>query len=83
MLRDRIKNFVPHTPQEAADQELVLYCLSRGDELLTRENPVCHFTASAWVVNPGRDKVLMAYHNIYHSWSWLGGHADEIGRAHV
>ena len=30
MLRDRIKNFVPHTPQEAADQELVLYCLSRG-----------------------------------------------------
>lgn len=31
---------------------------------------------SAWVVNRERDKVLMLYHNIYHSWSWLGGHAD-------
>ena len=29
-------------------------------------------TASAWVVNPGRTKVLMVYHNIYKSWSWLG-----------
>ncbi len=29
-------------------------------------------TASAWVVNKDRSKVLMVYHNIYHSWSWLG-----------
>ena len=33
-------------------------------------------TASAWVVSPDRSLVLMAYHNIYQSWSWLGGHAD-------
>lgn len=33
-------------------------------------------TASAWVVNRERTKVLMVYHNIYNSWSWLGGHAD-------
>ena len=33
-------------------------------------------TASAWVVNKDRSKVLMVYHNIYNSWSWLGGHAD-------
>ena len=33
-------------------------------------------TASAWVVNPARDKVLMVYHRIYDSWSWTGGHAD-------
>lgn len=33
-------------------------------------------TASAWVVNPDRSRVLMVYHNIYDSWSWLGGHAD-------
>ena len=37
---------------------------------------MAHFTASAWVVNQTRTRVLMAYHNIYHSWSWLGGHAD-------
>ena len=33
-------------------------------------------TASAWTVNKARDKALMVYHNIYQSWSWLGGHAD-------
>ena len=33
-------------------------------------------TASAWVVSPDRTQVLMAYHNLYDSWSWLGGHAD-------
>ena len=33
-------------------------------------------TASAWVVSPDRQKVLMAYHNLYDSWAWLGGHAD-------
>lgn len=29
-----------------------------------------------WVVNKDRSKVLMVYHNIYDSWSWVGGHAD-------
>ena len=33
-------------------------------------------TASAWVVNPQRSKVLMVYHRLYDSWSWAGGHAD-------
>ena len=33
-------------------------------------------TASAWTVNEEMDRVLMIYHNIYNSWSWLGGHAD-------
>ena len=33
-------------------------------------------TASGWVVNCGRDKVMMVYHNLYDSWSWMGGHAD-------
>lgn len=37
---------------------------------------MAHITASAWVVNRDRRKVLLVYHNIYNSWSWLGGHAD-------
>ena len=45
-------------------------------DIFTRQNETAHFTASAWVVNPARDRVLMIYHNIYKSWSWTGGHAD-------
>jgi len=29
-----------------------------------------------WTINQNRTKVLMAYHNIYDSWAWIGGHAD-------
>ena len=40
------------------------------------DNAAGHLTASAWVVSPDLTQVLMAYHNLYDSWSWLGGHAD-------
>ena len=55
---------------------MLLRLLSGVEDVYSRENLTAHMTASAWVVNENRDKVLMAYHNIYHSWSWLGGHAD-------
>ena len=41
-----------------------------------RDNELVHITASAWIVNTERTRVLMAYHNIMQSWAWLGGHAD-------
>ena len=44
--------------------------------LLTRDNTFAHFTASGFVVNPKKDKVLMVYHNIYRDWCWTGGHVD-------
>ena len=66
---------MPWNEQEAADQKELLRQLLQKDIFL-RENRAAHMTASAWVVNRTRDKVLMVYHNIYHSWSWLGGHAD-------
>ena len=50
--------------------------LGQGSDLFTRDNRAAHFTASAWVVSPDRKYVLMAYHNLYNSWAWLGGHAD-------
>ena len=47
-----------------------------GEALYPRDNAAGHLTASAWVVSPDLTQVLMAYHNLYDSWSWLGGHAD-------
>ncbi|MGI5889065.1 MAG: NUDIX hydrolase [Oscillospiraceae bacterium] len=68
--------FQPLCRQEEVDREVMLTCLERMPDVLRRENLLCHFTASAWIVNPGRDKVLFAHHNIYNSWTWIGGHAD-------
>ena len=75
-LLEDLKNYQPYNEQEAADVKEMIYRLETGEELFLRSNLAEHFTASAWVVNPARDKTLMAYHRIYDSWAWLGGHAD-------
>lgn len=75
-LSERIAAYRPYNSQEKADQVLILEQMEKYDDLLFRENKVMHFTASAWVVTPKFDHVLMIYHNIYNSWSWTGGHAD-------
>ena len=68
--------FCPWNEQEAQDRLELLRRLQSGESLYDRENTSAHLTASAWVVSPDRTRVLMAYHNLYDSWSWLGGHAD-------
>lgn len=75
-LRNQIQNFQPWNEQEARDKAILLSWLDSGTDILTRNNPAAHLTASAWVVSPDRHYVLMAYHNLYDSWAWLGGHAD-------
>jgi len=62
--------------QEQRDKAVILAFLEENDDAFLRSNLLAHMTASAWVVNPARDKVLMVYHRIYDSWSWTGGHAD-------
>lgn len=75
-LKRQIEAFLPCCAQEVKDQRMMLEWLRSGRDILTRDNPVAHLTASAWVVSPDRRQVLMAYHNLYDSWAWLGGHAD-------
>lgn len=75
LLKD-IREYKPFNEQEEMDKTLILKWIENNEDAFLRENTVAHITASAWVVNKDRSKVLMAYHNIYNSWSWLGGHAD-------
>lgn len=75
-LKHKIANYNPYNEQEKNDKKIMLDYMEKFDNLLTRENEIAHFTASSWVVNKERTKVLMIYHNIYNSWAWTGGHAD-------
>ena len=75
-LRNTILAYAPSCEQEREDRRMMLHYMELFDNLLTRENEIAHFTASAWVTNPAHDKILMLYHNIYDSWAWPGGHAD-------
>lgn len=75
-LKEQIENYKPYNEQEEKDKEVMLKYINTFDDVLTRNNEFGHFTASSWVVNKERTKVIMIYHNIYKSWAWTGGHAD-------
>ena len=73
---EMIKAFKPYNEQEERDKEQILRFIRNNPDAFSRENSTAHITASAWIVNAERTRVLMCYHNIYDSWSWTGGHAD-------
>lgn len=74
-LIDNIQSYEPPCDQEVTDKELLLKALIQDPGAFGRES-VAHFTASAWCVDEAREKTLLVYHNLYDSWSWVGGHAD-------
>lgn len=78
-LRSALEAYVPDNEGEACEKQVMLDFLVSHPDALKRENQVAHFTATAWIVNRDRTKVLMVYHNLYNSWSWVGGHADGDG----
>ena len=78
-IKEWLNTFTPFNEQEQVDCQRIRQFLEEEPNLLLRDNVKMHFTASAWVLNPSKNKVLMLYHNIYQSWSWSGGHADGEG----
>lgn len=70
-----LRAYVPVNAQEQADQQLMLEYLAAHADCFERSS-LAHFTCSAWTVDPACTQTLMVYHNVYDSWSWIGGHAD-------
>lgn len=75
-LKDSIQHYQPFNEQEKKEKDVMLHYMNTFDNLFLRDNEFAHWTASSWIVNKDRTKVLMIYHNIYQSWAWTGGHAD-------
>ena len=71
-----LRDYRPVNEQEARDRELMLRWLATQPDVYRRDNPLVHFTASAWITSPDRQWILLIFHNQYQSWSWTGGHAD-------
>lgn len=80
MWLDVIKNYNSNLEQELIDKKLILDAYDIfGDSLLYRDNKFMHMSSSSMILNEDKNKVLMAYHNIYKSYSWTGGHNDGDG----
>lgn len=63
-LYEEILKFEPFCESEMKDKECMLEALKLEKDLLSRYK-LMHFTSSAFVVNPDRNKMLVVYHNIY------------------
>ncbi len=75
----KIKHYQPQNEVEEKDKALILQAIKAFKKaIFKRETLPCHISASAIVLNYTYDKVLFAYHNIYQSYGWLGGHADGV-----
>jgi 8-oxo-dGTP pyrophosphatase MutT (NUDIX family) len=77
--KESIIKYQPYNEQEKKDKCIMLDCIDKFDDILSRNNKIAHVTSSGFIVNKTKDKVLMVHHNIYNSWSWTGGHADGEG----
>lgn len=75
-LQEQILAYQPYNQNEQSDKALILQCMESFPDVLTRQNLICHFTSSSWIVNPAHTKALLIYHNIEQTWMWTGGHAD-------
>ena len=73
---EMLKKYIPFNKQEKEDIALIVKAEEIFGDILTRKNKFCHLTSSAFIINKNHTKVLCIYHNIYKSWSWVGGHAD-------
>ena len=60
-LKEQIENYKPYNEQEEKDKEIILKYINTFDDVLTRNNEFAHFTASAWVVNKEKTKILPGY----------------------
>ena len=74
-LYEDIAAFRPFNEQEAADKEVILQALE-ADPHVAERSAQAHLACSVWTVDPAFEQTLLVYHDIYDSWSWIGGHAD-------
>lgn len=70
-----IEAYTPFNEQEAVDKSVILRAL-RTDPNCFERTAQAHMACSIWVIDPTLTQTLLVYHNIYDSWSWIGGHAD-------
>lgn len=76
-LFDEVSAFCPNSDTEAQARSTLLELIGRhGAAILDRGCPDGHVTCSGFILSPELTHTLMAYHLIYRSVGWTGGHAD-------
>ena len=75
-LLDYLQRYRTRFMDEAAYVRKSIRSIEDNPDIFERQHRPLHVTASAWVVNPSKDRVLLVHHGKLHQWFQPGGHAD-------
>ncbi len=76
MIITELKKYQPLDKYEENDKKIMLMAYQIFEDELLNRLPFFHFTVSAVIFDESYQKVLFMFHNIYQSYSWMGGHMD-------
>jgi 8-oxo-dGTP pyrophosphatase MutT (NUDIX family) len=74
-LLNQLRSYHTRFMDEVAYVRRAIAYIEQNENVFERAAPV-HITASAWVVSPDREQVLLLHHRKYGHWFPPGGHAD-------
>jgi tmRNA-binding protein len=76
-LIDRFRDYAEEYPEESTTVSAFFHLLESWPHSLERTHLPGHFTASAWVVSPDRERVLLLHHRKLDRWLNRGGTPTE------
>lgn len=74
-IRQLLRTYQPSADEREFHEVMLAHALD--DDCCQRDRPLAHFTASAWVLSPCGEKVLLIFHNKLQRWLQPGGHFEE------
>lgn len=75
-LVQKLERFCAQNPDRRACARRILDFVKNTPNCFERSHAAGHITGSAWLLNPGGDRVLMTLHRKLKRWLQPGGHAD-------
>lgn len=72
-----LEAYKPSDGDEKLYKEQILDFISKNEIIFGKGNKAGHITASAWILNKDRSKVLLTHHYKLDRWMQLGGHTEE------
>lgn len=77
-LRSALQTWVaPDDSQDALRSSYLEFVATLGEQALRREGGPEHLTASAFILSPELDHVLLAFHRKAQLWLQMGGHIED------
>ena len=74
-LRQLLKTYIQKNPYEVNAIKMLNF-FNNHSGCFEKDYLPGHFTGSAWIISPDKNKILMTHHKKLNMWLQLGGHAD-------